>query len=215
MKYFVLGALASGMLLYGMSMIYGATGTLDLDRVAEATLARRATARCSCSASCSSCPASRSSWAWCPTTCGCRTCTTARPTPMTLLIGTAPKLAAFAFTLRVLAGALKGLEFDWQGMLIVLVAAVDGARQPDRDRADQPEADARVLDDREHGLHADGIPGRRPERLLGRDVLHGRLRAHEPRLVRHDPAPVARGVRGRPAGRLQGASTGARRGGRS
>ncbi|MEO8486786.1 MAG: NADH-quinone oxidoreductase subunit N, partial [Betaproteobacteria bacterium] len=42
------------------------------------------------------------------------------PTAVTLLIGAAPKLAAFAFTLRVLAGALKGLEFDWQGMLIVL-----------------------------------------------------------------------------------------------
>ena len=42
------------------------------------------------------------------------------PTPVTLLVGTAPKLAAFAFTLRLLAGALKGLEFDWQGMLIVL-----------------------------------------------------------------------------------------------
>ena len=35
MKYFVLGALASGMLLYGMSMIYGATGTLDIDGVAQ------------------------------------------------------------------------------------------------------------------------------------------------------------------------------------
>jgi NADH-quinone oxidoreductase subunit N len=42
------------------------------------------------------------------------------PTPVTLLIGTAPKLAAFAFTLRLLAVALAGLEFDWQGMLIVL-----------------------------------------------------------------------------------------------
>ena len=43
MKYFVLGALASGMLLYGMSMIYGATGSLDLVRVAEAILAGRGT----------------------------------------------------------------------------------------------------------------------------------------------------------------------------
>jgi NADH-quinone oxidoreductase subunit N len=42
------------------------------------------------------------------------------PTPVTMLIGTAPKLAAFALTLRVLAGALAGVEFDWQGMLIVL-----------------------------------------------------------------------------------------------
>ena len=35
MKYFVLGALASGMLLYGMSMLYGATGSLDIDVMAE------------------------------------------------------------------------------------------------------------------------------------------------------------------------------------
>jgi NADH-quinone oxidoreductase subunit N len=42
------------------------------------------------------------------------------PTPITLLIGTATKLAAFGLTLRVLAGALAGIEFDWQGMLIVL-----------------------------------------------------------------------------------------------
>jgi NADH-quinone oxidoreductase subunit N len=42
------------------------------------------------------------------------------PTPVTLLIGTAPKLAAFAITLRMLAVALGGLEFDWQGMLMVL-----------------------------------------------------------------------------------------------
>ena len=43
MKYFVLGALASGMLLYGMSMIYGATGSLDIVRVAEAVISGQAT----------------------------------------------------------------------------------------------------------------------------------------------------------------------------
>ena len=42
------------------------------------------------------------------------------PTAITLLIGTAPKLAAFALTLRLLSGALQGSAFDWQGMLIVL-----------------------------------------------------------------------------------------------
>jgi NADH-quinone oxidoreductase subunit N len=42
------------------------------------------------------------------------------PTPITLFIGTAPKLAAFALTLRLLSGALQGMAFDWQGMLIVL-----------------------------------------------------------------------------------------------
>jgi NADH-quinone oxidoreductase subunit N len=42
------------------------------------------------------------------------------PTSMTLLIGTAPKIAAFAMTLRILSGALQGAAIDWQGMLIVL-----------------------------------------------------------------------------------------------
>ena len=70
------------------------------------------------------------------------------PTPITLLIGTAPKLAAFALTLRVLAGALAGIAFDWQGMLIVLSRAVDGPGQLHRDRADQPQAHAGVLDHR-------------------------------------------------------------------
>ena len=42
------------------------------------------------------------------------------PTPVTLMIGTAPKLAAFAFMMRLLAIALNGMEFDWQGMLMVL-----------------------------------------------------------------------------------------------
>jgi NADH-quinone oxidoreductase subunit N len=56
MKYFVLGALASGMMLYGMSMLYGATGTLGIGPLASA-----------------------SSLARCPSTCGSRTSTTARP----------------------------------------------------------------------------------------------------------------------------------------
>ena len=79
MKYFVLGALASGMLLYGMSMIYGATGSLDIVRGREAVLAAgRATGRSCSSGSCSWSRASRSSSARCRTTCGCPTFTTAR-----------------------------------------------------------------------------------------------------------------------------------------
>jgi NADH-quinone oxidoreductase subunit N len=120
MKYFVLGALASGMLLYGMSMIYGATGSLDLYRIAHAVL--RGTAN----------PAvllfglvfivsgiafklgAAPYHMWIPDVYH------GAPTAVTLLIGTAPKLAAFAFMLRLLAVALSGLEFDWQGMLMVL-----------------------------------------------------------------------------------------------
>ena len=82
MKYFVLGAIASGTLLYGMSLIYGVTGTLQLDELAE-HFARPAASACSAliSGSCSSSSASRSSSARCRSTCGCRTSTTARRRP--------------------------------------------------------------------------------------------------------------------------------------
>ena len=120
MKYFVLGALASGMLLYGFSMLYGASGWLDLDAIAQATL-DAGTGRTflvlglvfvvsGIAFKLGAVPYHM----WLPDVYH------GAPTPVTLLVGTAPKLAAFAFTLRLLAGALKGLEFDWQGMLIVL-----------------------------------------------------------------------------------------------
>jgi NADH-quinone oxidoreductase subunit N len=121
MKYFVLGALASGMLLYGMSMLYGATGSLDLDRVAQASLTVGGGRRMlqlfglvfvvsGIAFKLGVVPYHM----WVPDV------YEGAPTPITLLVGTAPKLAAFAFALRMLGGAMKGLEFDWQGMLIVL-----------------------------------------------------------------------------------------------
>jgi NADH-quinone oxidoreductase subunit N len=121
MKYFVLGALASGMLLYGMSMVYGATGSLSLDGIAEATLAANTGNRLlllfglvfivsGIAFKLGVVPYHM----WVPDV------YEGAPTPITLLIGTAPKLAAFAFALRMLGGGLKGMEFDWQGMLIVL-----------------------------------------------------------------------------------------------
>ena len=121
MKYFVLGALASGMLLYGMSMVYGATGSLSLDRVAEATLAADTGNRLlllfglvfivsAIAFKLGAVPYHM----WVPDV------YEGAATPITLLIGTAPKLAAFAFAVRMLGGGLKGMEYDWQGMLIVL-----------------------------------------------------------------------------------------------
>lgn len=121
MKYFVLGALASGMLLYGMSMVYGATGSLALDRVAEAILSADRGNRLlllfglvfivsAIAFKLGAVPYHM----WVPDV------YEGAPTPITLLIGTAPKLAAFAFALRMLGGALKGIEYDWQGMLVVL-----------------------------------------------------------------------------------------------
>jgi NADH-quinone oxidoreductase subunit N len=120
MKYFVLGALASGMMLYGMSMIYGATGSLDLFRVSEAILSGQGNrvillfglvfVVSGIGFKLGAVPYHM----WVPDVYD------GAPTAVTLLIGTAPKLAAFAFMLRLLAIALGGLEFDWQGMLMVL-----------------------------------------------------------------------------------------------
>jgi len=120
MKYFVLGALASGMLLYGVSMIYGATGYLDLDRVADATLGVQGNRTLLVFGLVFVVSGIAFKLGVVPYHMWVPDVYHGAPTPVTLLIGTAPKLAAFAFTLRVLAGSLKGLEFDWQGMLIVL-----------------------------------------------------------------------------------------------
>ncbi len=120
MKYFVLGALASGMLLYGISMIYGATGSLDLDRVAQATLAAGGNRVLLMFGLVFVVSGLAFKLGVVPYHMWVPDVYDGAPTPMTLLIATAPKLAAFAITLRVLAGALAGLEYDWQGMLIVL-----------------------------------------------------------------------------------------------
>jgi len=126
MKYFVLGALASGMLLYGMSMLYGATGSLDIARVASAL----------------GTPYASQSLAvfglvfvvagiafklgavpfhmWIPDVYH------GAATPTTLFIGSAPKIAAFAFVIRLLAQALGGMGADWQMMLAILAAASIG-----------------------------------------------------------------------------------------
>ena len=120
MKYFVLGALASGMLLYGFSMLYGATGSLDLDAIAQATLDAGTGRTFLVLGLVFVVSGIAFKLGAVPYHMGLPDVYHGAPTPVTLLVGTAPKLAAFAFTLRLLAGALKGLEFDWQGMLIVL-----------------------------------------------------------------------------------------------
>ena len=120
MKYFVLGALASGMLLYGMSMIYGATGIARHRRRGEGARGRVGNKTIllfglvfvvsGVAFKLGAVPYHM----WVPDVYD------GAPTAVTLLIGTAPKLAAFAFMLRLLGVALGGLWFDWQGMLIVL-----------------------------------------------------------------------------------------------
>ncbi len=126
MKYFVLGALASGMLLYGMSMIYGATGTLEITQVARkvGTLASSTSERtflvfglvfvvCGLAFKLGVVPFHM----WIPDV------YQGAPTAVTLVIGTAPKLAAFAMAMRLLVNGLLDLAVDWQPMLAILAVA--------------------------------------------------------------------------------------------
>jgi NADH-quinone oxidoreductase subunit N len=120
MKYFVLGALASGLLLYGMSMIYGATGTLEITGVAE----RLAMGTANKTVLTLGLVFLVSGIAfklgvvpfhmWIPDVYH------GAPTAVTLLIGSAPKLAAFAIVMRLLVNGLIVLAVDWQQMLIIL-----------------------------------------------------------------------------------------------
>jgi len=123
MKYFVLGALSSGLLLYGMSMIYGATGGLGINEVAQAVARLPAGG------------ADRSFLVfgtvflvagmafklgvvpfhmWLPDVYH------GAPTPVTLFLSAGPKIAAFAMAMRLLVNGLSDLAADWQQMLVLL-----------------------------------------------------------------------------------------------
>jgi len=120
MKYFVLGSLASGILLYGLSMIYGATGHLDLAQVAQAIGAGQAQRLplvfgvvfivAGLAFKLGAVPFHM----WVPDV------YQGAPTSVTLIVGAAPKLAAFAIVLRLLVEGLHGLALDWQPMLLIM-----------------------------------------------------------------------------------------------
>ena len=122
MKYFVLGALASGMLLYGMSMLYGVTGSLEITRVAEIVMERAANdvvlafALVFIVAGLGFKLGAVPFHMWVPDVYH------GAPTAVTLFIGSAPKLAAFAFVMRLLGQGLgvEQLVQEWQPMLIVM-----------------------------------------------------------------------------------------------
>ncbi len=120
MKYFVLGALASGMLLYGMSMVYGATGSLQLDAVSQAIFSGRGNRVLLTFGLVFVVSGLAFKLGVVPYHMWVPDVYHGAATPVTLFIGTAPKLAAFAITLRLLAVGLAGLEVDWSGMLLIL-----------------------------------------------------------------------------------------------
>jgi NADH-quinone oxidoreductase subunit N len=120
MKYFVLGALASGMLLYGMSMMYGATGSLDIIQVGNSLTQGAPTYSMlilglvfivsGLAFKLGAVPFQM----WVPDVYH------GAPTAMTMLIGSVPKLAAFAMVIRLLVQGLYVLAVDWQGMLVIM-----------------------------------------------------------------------------------------------
>jgi NADH-quinone oxidoreductase subunit N len=120
MKYFVLGALASGLLLYGMSMIYGATGTLEITGVAERLYGGGVNKTVLVFGLVFLVAGLAFKLGVVPFHMWIPDVYHGAPTSVTLLIGSAPKLAAFAIVMRLLVNGLITQAQDWQGMLIIL-----------------------------------------------------------------------------------------------
>ena len=120
MKYFVLGAISSGTLLYGFSIIYGVTGTLQLDELAVGVrevgaanlglIFGLAFIIVGIAFKFGAVPFHM----WVPDVYH------GAPTPVTLFIGSAPKIASFVLAIRVLAEGLDAMVASWQDMLIAL-----------------------------------------------------------------------------------------------
>ena len=120
MKYFILGSLASGFMLYGISMIYGATGSLDITTIAKLVSSNAANHTilvfglvfvvAGMAFKLGAVPFHM----WVPDV------YQGSPTAVTLLLGAAPKLASFAMMIRILVEGLLPLAIDWQQMLLAL-----------------------------------------------------------------------------------------------
>ncbi len=121
LKYFVMGAIASGMLLYGMSMIYGATGSLDITHIATAIAAIPVAQQTILFfglvfivAGIGFKLAAAPFHMWAPDV------YSGAPSSVTLFLSTAPKIAALGMALRLLVFALPALQPQWSQLLIIL-----------------------------------------------------------------------------------------------
>lgn len=118
MKYFVMGAVASAFMLYGMSLVYGASGTLEVAKIADALADNPSTLFgmglvfmvSGIAFKLGAVPFHM----WIPDV------YQGAPTPVTAYIGSIPKIAAFGMVMRILVEALPGLESNWMMMLIFL-----------------------------------------------------------------------------------------------
>lgn len=121
MKYFVIGAIASGMLLYGMSLLYGATGQLDLLAIAKSISMNQSAdhnlltfALVFIMAGVGFKLAAVPFHMWAPDVYA------GAPTSVTLFLSAAPKVAAIGMALRLLTIALSGLVVEWQQLILVM-----------------------------------------------------------------------------------------------
>jgi NADH-quinone oxidoreductase subunit N len=120
MKYFVLGSMASGFLLYGLSMVYGATGTLDIGSVFEAVASGQIKHQVLVFGLVFVVAGVAFKFGAAPFHMWLPDVYQGAPTVVTLVISTMPKLAAFALALRLLVEGLLPLAVDWQPMLVLL-----------------------------------------------------------------------------------------------
>lgn len=120
MKYFILGALASGFLLYGMSMLYGATGSLELSDIVKVSMSGTANHTILVFGIVFVVAGLAFKLGLVPFHMWVPDVYQGSPTAVTLLLGSAPKLATFAITLRLLVEGLLPLAIDWQQMLTIL-----------------------------------------------------------------------------------------------
>ncbi|MFT3720344.1 NADH-quinone oxidoreductase subunit NuoN [Pseudorhodoferax sp.] len=123
MKYFVLGAMASGFLLYGLSMMYGATGSLDIGEVFKAVASGQVQHQVLVFGLVFIVAGLAFKFGVVPFHMWVPDVYQGAPTATTLLIAGAPKLAAFGMAIRLLVEGLLPLAIDWQQMLVVLAVA--------------------------------------------------------------------------------------------
>ncbi|MTW22710.1 NADH-quinone oxidoreductase subunit NuoN [Allochromatium palmeri] len=120
MKYFVLGALGSGMLLYGISMIYGATGSIEFGPVAAAVAEQGMSNKVLVFGIAFLVIGIGFKFGAVPFHMWVPDIYEGGPTPAVLILSSAPKIAAFALAVRMLVDGLHVLHPDWQGMLVIL-----------------------------------------------------------------------------------------------
>ena len=120
MKYFVLGSMASGMLLYGMSMIYGATGTMNLQMIAASVQATGADSTLLVFGLVFVVVGLAFKLGVVPFHMWIPDVYEGAPVATTLFISSVPKMAAFAMAIRLLQTGLGGLQDDWSQMLAIL-----------------------------------------------------------------------------------------------